>query len=161
MPCQPLRRQKGSPLGGPGDSRRLCAAEEVAATLDIRRGAGRNFVEVAATLDIRRGAERNFVEVAATPDIRRGAERIPTASAKVVPGFIASPSTQEGSIGGGTPIGRTRVIKEQTARLSAIDNRDYFIQFCRPSRFRVIIGYAVEGSGGVIIRGRFGSNSEV
>ena len=74
-------------------------------------------------------------------------------------GLIASPSTQDGPIGGGNPIGHTRVIKEQTARLSAIDQRDDFIQFCRPSRFRVIIGYAVEGFGGVSRRGRFGSNS--
>ena len=141
LPCRPLRRQKGSPLGGPGDSSRTYVAEEVAATPDICRGAER------------------ILEVAATPDMCRGAERIATATAKVVLGLIASPSTQEGSIGAGTPIGRTRVIKEQTVRLSAIDSRDYFIQFCRASRSRVIIGYAVEGSGGVILRSRFGSNS--
>ena len=74
--------------------------------------------------------------------------------------FVSTTATAklEDSIGGGTPIGCSRTVKAQTARLSAIDSSDDFIQFCQP-HFRAIVDYVGDGSGGVIACGCFGSIS--
>ena len=128
---------------------------------DIRRDLHSEVQGIPVALEPRKKSPRPLTSVGALSATVLKSLRPLTSVGALSASFVSTTAAAipEDSIGGGTPIGCSYNVKAQTARLSAIDSSDDFIQFCQPPRCRAIIDYVGEGSGGVIACGCFGSIS--